>query len=336
MDIHYLRTHLKEEYTYQDAPKNIFLDEIEAIFNSHTYSGDTELMLFQGSCTNNFCDNCGQKGYRFVGNRSRNYFDLIFEIEGDDIKDLLSCSGFETEEKVEDLEVCADIHINEDDLVTFVKTPEYLNKLTQALDAFNELITTPIRVLSIQDCTYWVKRHTFLYEAIDGDNLFAPQMKWSKFGTLYSEVKAWCDFVFTDLEVIKRANIELKHTKGEEEILEWIIQFEGLFERVPYNFRFSLKKEGDFYTIDLSDQFLLKGEEFDETFEFIEKYFEHQDDLLKKYSAFTSEELGEIFNKYESEDDINFSSLKFHLDRRAEAKALGMEIPLYLNKIKRD
>ena len=331
MDIQYLRTHLKEEYTYQDAPKKVFLNEIEAIFNGHNYSGDSELLVFEGSCTNNFCDNCGQKGYRFVGKHSRNYFDLIFEVDGDDIRDLLSCSVFETKEKMEDLEIRAGIFINEDELVGFVKTPEYLSKLNQALKAFDELITTPIRAVSFKECRYWIEKHSFLSEAIEGDDLFAPQMRWSDFACLYAEVKAWCDFITTNLELIRTAVKDVDRTKGEEELISWIIQYEELVEQMPYCLKFSLEREGKFYKNDLPYQFLLKGPEFSDLFTFVDKFFEHQNSLLEKYSTYTKEEAGEIFNRYGADDDLKFASLKFHFERRAEAKALGFEIPLFLN-----
>ncbi len=335
MDINYLRKHLKEEYTYQDAPKEIFLNEIEAIFKAHTNSGDTELLVFEGSCTNNLCDNCGQKGYRFVGNHSRNYFDLIFEVYDDDIRDLLDCSVFETKEKMEDLETRASIFINEDDLVSFVKTPEYLNKLNQALNAFDELITTPIRAVSFKECTYWVEKHRFLSEAIEGDNLFAPQMRWSDFACLYSEVRSWCDFIITNLSLIRKAMKDLHRAEDEKELINWIIQYEELVDQMPYNLKFSLEREGEFYKTDLPDQFLLKGPEFSDVYTFVHKFFEHQNSLLEKYSTYTKEEASEIFNRYGADGDLKFASLKFHFERRAETKALGFEIPLFLNRSER-
>jgi hypothetical protein len=335
MDIKYLRTHLKEEYTYQDAPKEIFLNEIEAIFNAHTNSGDSELFVFEGSCASTFCDNCGKKGYRFVGKHSRNYFDLIFEVDGDDIRDLLSCSVFETKEKMEDIGTCASIYINEDDLVSFVKTPEYLIQLNQALNAFDELITSPIKSVSLKECTYWVEKHRFLHKAIDGDNLFAPKMKWSDFASLYLEIKEWCDFIHTNIELIRNAVKDVGLAKDEDELISWIIQYEELVEEMPYNLQFSLEREGEFYKTDLPYQFLIKGSEFGDLFTFVEKFFEHQNTLLEKYSTYTKEEADEIYNRYGADGDLKLASLKLHFERRAEAKSLGFEIPLFLNRIER-
>jgi hypothetical protein len=54
--------------------------------------------------------------------------------------------------------------------------------------------------------------------------------------------------------------------------------------------------------------------------------------LLEKYSTYTKEEADEIFNRYGADGDLKLASLKLHFERRAEAKALGFEIPLYLNQ----
>lgn len=114
MDIDQLRHFLKDEYTYEETTKEIFLNEIESIFEAHRNSGDSELLVYPGTCAGKTCENCGKKGFRFVGNNSKNYTDLIFEIEGDDIKDIYSCAEFESVEKIEGLGMKADFDINLD------------------------------------------------------------------------------------------------------------------------------------------------------------------------------------------------------------------------------
>ncbi|MBN2894048.1 MAG: hypothetical protein JXL97_19415, partial [Bacteroidales bacterium] len=81
MKIHQLRYLLKDEYTYQETTKEIFLNEVESIFEAYRNSGDTELLLYPGVCNSKTCGNCGKMGYRFVGNFSKNHMDLIFEVE---------------------------------------------------------------------------------------------------------------------------------------------------------------------------------------------------------------------------------------------------------------
>jgi hypothetical protein len=115
MDIGRLRYFLKYEYTYEDTTQKIFLDEMERIFDSFRNTGDTELLLYNGACVGKTCENCGMNGYRFVGNISKNYLDLIFEIEGNDIKDIFECVQFETDVDIERLGIKADIDVDLDE-----------------------------------------------------------------------------------------------------------------------------------------------------------------------------------------------------------------------------
>lgn len=113
MDIASLRCFLKDEYTYECTTKEIFLNEIDNIFEAYKNSGDTELIIYKGACAGSkTCDNCGIKGYRFVGNHSKNYMDLLFEIEGDDIKDIFDCMNFKTDVDIAELGMKADIDVN--------------------------------------------------------------------------------------------------------------------------------------------------------------------------------------------------------------------------------
>ena len=109
MDIGKLRLYLKDEYTYNNLTKEIFLNEIEGVFEAYKNSGDTELHIFNGACASKTCDNCGLKGYRFVGNNSKNYMDLLFVMEGDDIIDIFDCVQFKSEVEIEGLKTKTDI-----------------------------------------------------------------------------------------------------------------------------------------------------------------------------------------------------------------------------------
>lgn len=332
MDIDYLRKNLKDDHCYQEAPKEIFLNEVEDIFKAHRTSGDNELYVFKGACQGEKCANCGKSGIRFMGNKSHNYFDLIFQIEEDDIKDIFTCSEFETEEYSGKLGIQASIYINEDDRVSFVKTAEYLSKLNNALSAFDELICKPTRIVTFEDCTYWVSKYAFLYESLGGRDIFAFPMKWSKFLNLYYVINEWSEFLNNSFRLIKNAVSELKEVSTEEETISWVIKYEDLFEKIPFDLKFGTTKDNGFFRTDSKFEMLLTGEVFDGLFMFIDQFFEHQNTLLEKFGSYTDEEAREIFNKYGSEDGVNLSSIKYHLERRAEAKLLGFEIPFYLNK----
>ena len=114
MDITKLRLYLKGEYTYDETTKEIFLNEIESVFEVQRNLGDTKLLVYEGSCIGKKCDNCGKKGYRFVGNHSKSYIDLLFEIEGDEINDITDCAQFKTVVRIADLGMKFDIDVDLD------------------------------------------------------------------------------------------------------------------------------------------------------------------------------------------------------------------------------
>ena len=114
MDIAKIHPLLKDEYTYDETTKEIFLNEIESVFKAQRNLGDTELIVYEGSCIGKKCDNCGKKGSRFIGNHSRSYIDLLFEIEGNEIKDITACAQFKTVVRIRDLGMKFDIDVDLD------------------------------------------------------------------------------------------------------------------------------------------------------------------------------------------------------------------------------
>ena len=180
MGIKDLRFYLKDEYTYEDTTKEIFLNEVEKIFEAHRYSGDTELTIYEGACVGKRCDNCGKKGYRFVGNHSKNYMDLLFEIEGDDIKDIYSCSYFKPYAEIEGLQTKTDIYINLDERVTFIKPPGYSSKVYAATSAYSEIITSPSKRIDFEELSNWLDNHAYTYSYVGRQDVFSSQMKWCK------------------------------------------------------------------------------------------------------------------------------------------------------------
>ena len=149
MNIAALEILLDDAKTYQDASKEVFLEKVEELFLAHKNSGDDYLFSYPGKCgaENSRCDNCGKTGYRFVGNHSNHYFDFIFEIGRETVSDIYDCSRFETPETIENLESKASLDFDEDEKAYFVKTPDYLSKVSAAKEAFSEISTSPPQLL---------------------------------------------------------------------------------------------------------------------------------------------------------------------------------------------
>lgn len=336
MDIDKLRHFLKDEYTYEETTKEIFLYEIESIFEAHRNSGDTELLLYPGVCDGKTCENCGKKGFRFVGNKSKNYMDLIFEIEEDDIKDIFSCGEFKSNTEIPELETKASIYIHLDDCVSFPKTHDYWARVYAAQDAYNELITTPPRTLDFDEFKYWLDKHAELYNRLGGYDFLIPQMKWTPFLIHYSDLKALDLVILENLDEITCANEFFKHEKTENELIDWLLKYEPLYVKGSIDIPFVIVKDGENFHVDSKDNFLLRGEIFSETFHFFEFYTINHRELLEKYSTFSSwKEMSELYNEENRDEGLNdYYSLQFHLNRRKELEKTGVNLPFYLKKLK--
>jgi len=93
MDIEMLYLILDEKMTLQDFPRNLFLLKLERVIADFKANGDTFLNTIEGRCNNCFKD---KTGFLFVGNNSRRYMNLLFDLNNNDIKDLYECSSFKT------------------------------------------------------------------------------------------------------------------------------------------------------------------------------------------------------------------------------------------------
>jgi hypothetical protein len=332
LDIAKLRLYLKEDYTYQDTTKEIFLNEIEDIFKALHNSGDTEILLYPGYCgaTSDMCDNCGKKGYRMVGNKSGNHIDLIFEIENDDIKDIFDCSRFESEKEINNLNQQATIYIALDYKVTFKKTPEYWSKLNAANRALEEIITTPPSLIDFETLCYWVDKNSIVNKLIGGDSLFSPIMKWTPFTRLFFDLSEIRCFLQEYIVLLTEANKKISHNKTEEDIIDWLLEYELVYEKAPYEIGYNLIKVNDYCILVNKEEIHFEGQEFISAVIFFEYYNKQYYPLLEKYSTYTNKEIDEAYNDFESQKKgIDITSLRFHIEKRKALKEIGITIPFY-------
>jgi hypothetical protein len=93
MDIEMLYLILDDEITYQDFPRNEFLLKLERVIADFKNNGDTFLQAIEGRCGQCSKD---KSGFLFVGNNSKMYMNLLFDLSNGQIKDLYECSSFKT------------------------------------------------------------------------------------------------------------------------------------------------------------------------------------------------------------------------------------------------
>lgn len=93
LDIDMIDILLDCELTYQDFPKDIFIQKLRIAFDEFIKAGDSELNISNGFCSEFICNNqCS--GYRFSSKATGLYFDLIIDIENGKVKDIYECSSF--------------------------------------------------------------------------------------------------------------------------------------------------------------------------------------------------------------------------------------------------
>jgi hypothetical protein len=325
---------LDDAKTYQDASKEVFLEKLEELFLAHKNSGDDYLFSYPGKCGAkcSLCDNCGKSGYRFVGNHSNNYFDFIFEIGNQSVSDIYDCSRFETTETIKNLKSKASLDFDEDEKVSFVKTPEYLIKVNAAENAFSEISTRPPQLLDFEQLSYWVDKYAVLSEKIGEFDIFEPIMKWTPFARLYSDLKAIKDYLDLNFKSIQNANQEYKTLQTEQNFIDWLLKQYAIFYPAPTDLKYSLtlEKSGVSCRIDNKTTLFFHSQEFLEAYDFLKKYEIKNAELLKKYCVSNDAEYLEKWNDNNFIDDL--SNLKYHLQQREALAKIGIEIPFYVIK----
>ncbi|MFM7758187.1 MAG: hypothetical protein ACKO6J_04570 [Crocinitomicaceae bacterium] len=89
MDIEMIALLLNDAPTYQDFPKEVFIQKLSRTFDEFKEKGDTFLNAIQGTC--GICDK-SKNGFMFIGNASKQYMSIIFDMEGNVAKDVFECA----------------------------------------------------------------------------------------------------------------------------------------------------------------------------------------------------------------------------------------------------
>lgn len=333
MDIKTLHNSLKD-YHYQNATKESFLRQLGKAFQNFYDADDTSLVAYKGQCNNSQCENFGKSGYRFVGNSSNRYINLIFEIEDGDIKNIFHCGHLKTYEEAGKMSYELKIKIPEDEKITFVKTPEYVVKLNAATKAWDEIVKTPPRTINFSELCDWVDKHAASFEMFDVRKYYKSPMKWSPFLFIYPPLQDIKEFLLENIEKIREFNLLIDKIQNEEDLLEWLIKSEEIGSSAPNDLKFSLKKRDDYYRWNYYNPIYLKDSVFTEAKNFIDYYQENYDEMFEKYTIYTSLEMSLLYNfSYWHAELRDIYSLKFHLENRRQKQSVGVDIPLYVDRL---
>ena len=99
MDINDIEALLFDSYRYQDASKKVYIKKLSDLFSKYKKFGDSRFIVKDGCCNSKTCHNNGCNGYSFVGNVSKNYFNLLFSETGNNFSEIDYCYDF----KIDDL-----------------------------------------------------------------------------------------------------------------------------------------------------------------------------------------------------------------------------------------
>jgi len=92
MDIDMISTLLDDKLTYQDYSKSQFVTKLDDLMFTLYQKGDFQLYIERGEC---YGCNCGRSGFTFIGNRTRSFIDLVFEVDAEsNVTDIYECEEF--------------------------------------------------------------------------------------------------------------------------------------------------------------------------------------------------------------------------------------------------
>jgi tetratricopeptide (TPR) repeat protein len=320
---------------YQDAPKETFIEKINGIFEEFKEQKDTALIPFKGKCNGKGCGNKGCMGFSFVGNVSKMHLDLIFEETENNFKDIYDCTRFKADKKIKGLKEKRSIDIEHDEKAAFNKSPEYQFKANGAVAAFSEISTTPPQLLDFDQLSYWVDKYAILSKRIGEYDFFQPKMKWTSFTCLYSDLKEIKDYLDTNFQQIHVSYKQFSHLATEQDCIDWILKFETIYEQAPFHLKYNSTLEEGLVNccINIKTKILFCGEEFIETYHFLDIYETKNRELLQKYFVYTDEEFQTKFNDRNIKNIQNdLFRLQYHIREREALAKIGTEIPFYLIK----
>jgi hypothetical protein len=236
MDTDMLDTILDDEILYEKASKNVFLNKLNAVFDSFKAKGDTSIILEKGKCTCEKCQMENKEGYMLIGNISRDCLNLMFELnEKQRVSDIYcACASGTFDEYSEryfrpektDLKLSERERIDyyRDELFAFEPSDYYLNISASCKDAFEEINIGIEREIDIETINKWITDYKDLNKKVN----FYEYAATNDFKNLY--------WKFTELisciPLIGAAEDAIKEYKkimsNEREIVKWHSKYEEL------------------------------------------------------------------------------------------------------------
>lgn len=207
----------------------------------------------------------------------------------------------------------------------FLKIPKNAKWEKSCIDACSELVTiSRTNILDFETICQWLDKHKSKYNL----DLFKQSRNTYSFSWQYDHFKEITDYISANLNDFSQAGNELKDALSEQDHINWILKYDVINDKASIDFTAFYKKHNDIYSYE-SGKYCLKGEPFDQTFNFLYSFHKYHWKLMDKYATNTGMERMDYY-ELPCEKDEDVFSLRYHLEKRKESEAIGITIPFYL------
>ena len=313
MDLNMLDALLDQRKTYQGATKDMFIEKVYVAFSQLKKDGDTFLSSHEGFCNSNKCANKNCDGYSFIGNRSKNHIDLIFEEWRGVVNGIYHCDVFQTIDKSIETENQICIEIKNDEKATFNPGVDFLIKSQKCKLAYEEL--TQYQNTTIDKTIYipWIEKHFELDKSLHGRGFSSSNdSELDKFYWLYYRINELLEFLQYDNLATQAINeYSAIDTTNESQLLKWLAKYEEpgqnlvlfIFEEVDYDY----PENSEYFE---HDGFKINTFDFWHIFKFKSLFDQYYWGMVEKYNTYKKD----MKTNWRIPD--NYNSLSYHLIQR--------------------
>lgn len=267
MDIEMLEMILDDSIIYFGASKKVFLEKLSYIFNQVKLGGGKGYLRIKQhkKQTNTY--------YLLLQIFSYANKFIIEEKEGNIIK----VYGTKIKTSKDDIENLSPLEIffGDDEKTDFNPSNEYVMTLYRCTNAYEELVNGKIQILTREDVSQWLKKHTLLYEEVKEEYLL---FKYNDFRSLFFMF----EYLLEELQNYNEVKMALKSFSDSNttSLHQWLVDYNRLaFCKV-------LSFESSFSDIDVANKTLkynyrsniyFKGDDFLAIVKFNELYHKYYD-----------------------------------------------------------
>ena len=227
MDAELFEMLLNVDKTYQYVRKSVFVKKFDSIFKELIDEGDTVLNSYPGMCKSETCNYRFCSGFRFVGNVSKKYFNLIFIEKRNEVDDIFQCSGMELDngEKIKGERIYIDFPTEEQEY--FLLNTDFQEKKKVCIVAMLELNQYKDIVMPFDVLETWVSKYSDFFDSLS--DTFILLNTFNDFKWIYIRFK------FLVSISIKASESKLAYDQylsldlnNEKAVLRWLVDHEEL------------------------------------------------------------------------------------------------------------